>query len=1211
MIRGLLFILFLYVLLTWVIVAYLFHEDPTKLVEHGFLWTAIGVASLLLWLILERVIGWWRVRRAQKTARPVKQAGSAQPVHEDDLAMASLLNEANQRLAQAPSSTGIRSPRALDLPLYLVVGPERAGKTAVMHHCGLEPSLLAGQVLGSGGPVTSTRVANLWLANESVFLELAGRIFNSDPERFAKFLSVLQPSVNTKGWKSWFRGPQKPILLRGALLVFDSKEFVGTPEPSKLDRVTRQIRERLAIIAEVFKAEFPVYVMFSNIDALPHFTEFFARLGEGESGQVFGVMTQEESPDQNQVWAEAETKRLNRRFQTLFLRLSDCRLMALTKEQDAGRKQAIYEFPREFKKIRMPLVQFLVDLFKPDPLKAGPRLRGFFFTGVRKTERLDGPELEPQSVFRSFGTGSQPTRMFEPDMGTKFLAPTTGSGPLVDRWVFVNDFFQKVLSQDRPAVRIVAAPSKLEQNRQIIVATAAGLALLSGLVWTVSWFGNRSLVARTQAAIEAVRRGPADLSLESLQLLDRLREHLVELERNNPLSLHWGLYTGGGVKPIARAAYFERLRQVSLNRINQVLGADMQQAGSAGTGPTYERLKTHLTITKLACPVDETLISKVLNQTSAEAHSGLGDRQAELLRTQLAFYASQLAKKELPVQLSEDPVAVEKATAYLRQAGGLEQQVRALINELNQQMKTSPVKVDDYAKVLTGAAEFPNIFTTEGLSVFKDRLAKGNFQSAGEECVLPRPAGSVLSNLGSQAREQMESIYYRLYADEWRRFLGSYNVIPFSRDNAARKLDILDGSRVPSPLLGVVKLIAKNTNLASTKPAEPGLLEKGAQTLGFGQSKSKAEKAIGQVRQYTGNDSPLMTAADVSRLFQPVWFTTPADQDLLVNEHNEPYIKGLRGLGENLDKLAQAPAADQPAAIIQAQAALQQAKDAHAALRDKFSDVEGMNKQLSDLLYQPIRWAELVIPKPAKPGAKKDGELAAFCKEMRPILMKYPFKADGKDADLDDFKRGFAPNAGLVSKYVQGSGADLVVRSESGQEWKPNPGSKDMKPTPELVTFLTRTQQVTSAFFGEGRTTPQLTYTLRRGQEPMIGFQLILDGKPLDSQDPLRRTFVWPGQGADVGGKGILMAGGSRAGGFGSFPGLWGVFKLFQIADERSLGNRKVQWSKNRGVGGGEAQILDPPAKVEFSDFPGGVDIFNPRFFDALQQCPKRAVVPE
>src|SRR5713226_3659653 len=142
MIRGLLFLLFLYVLLAWVTVAYFFHDDPKKLWDHGLLWTATGVASLLLWLILERVIGWWRLRRAQRAVSPAKQVTAAQQTHEDDLALAALLNEASHRLTQAPGATGTRPVRALDLPLYLVVGPEGAGKTAVLHYSGIEPSLL-------------------------------------------------------------------------------------------------------------------------------------------------------------------------------------------------------------------------------------------------------------------------------------------------------------------------------------------------------------------------------------------------------------------------------------------------------------------------------------------------------------------------------------------------------------------------------------------------------------------------------------------------------------------------------------------------------------------------------------------------------------------------------------------------------------------------------------------------------------------------------------------------------------------------------------------------------------------------------------------------------------------------------------------------------------------------------------------------------------
>src|SRR5262249_5028379 len=320
------------------------------------------------------------------------------------------------------------------------------------------------------------------------------------------------------------------------------------------------VRERLFSIGQTFRTEFPVYVLFTKLDGLPNFAEFFARMGEAESGQVFGVIDpEEEAVDPSQVWANAQTKRLNRRIQSLFLRLSDCRLMALTKEQEAGRKQAIYEFPREFKKIRVPLVQFLVDLFKPDPLIVGPRLRGFFFTGVRKTERSVVPDLEAQSVFQSFGAGSQPTRMFAPEM-TSYLPPKPGGGRLVDSWILATDFFHRVLTQDRPVVRLLQPASKLALYRQIILAGACCLAALLALIWTISWIGNRRLIASTESAVEQVRQRPLTLSLETLQPLDKLRQQLEELERDDSLSLHWGLYVGDSVEKAAQAFYFERLK---------------------------------------------------------------------------------------------------------------------------------------------------------------------------------------------------------------------------------------------------------------------------------------------------------------------------------------------------------------------------------------------------------------------------------------------------------------------------------------------------------------------------------------------------------------------------------------------------------------------------------------------------------------------------
>jgi len=211
MIRRLLFILFLYTLLVWIIALYLYGGETRRLMDQGLLWTAGGVATLLLWLILERVLGWWRLRRAQRPSPLGTKAEPAQLLHEDDATLLSLLREADQRLAQAPGTPGKKAARALDLPLYLIVGPEGVGKTAVLQNCGIEPSLLAGQVMAGGASVSPTRVANLWLAQESTFLEVSGRIFNGDATRLSEFLGRLHTGRRMNGWKSWLQPMQRPV----------------------------------------------------------------------------------------------------------------------------------------------------------------------------------------------------------------------------------------------------------------------------------------------------------------------------------------------------------------------------------------------------------------------------------------------------------------------------------------------------------------------------------------------------------------------------------------------------------------------------------------------------------------------------------------------------------------------------------------------------------------------------------------------------------------------------------------------------------------------------------------------------------------------------------------------------------------------------------------------------------------------------------------
>jgi type VI secretion system protein ImpL len=1221
-IRRLLFILFLYILLVWIIAAYLYFGDPGTLVRQGLLWTAIGIAGLLLWLILERLIGWWRLRRSQKAARPVSPPAQSLQMHEDDAALLSILREADQRLAEAPSAPGAAPLRALDLPMYLVVGPERVGKTAVLQNSGIEPTLLAGQVLGPGAPVMATRVANLWLAQQSLFLEVSGRVFSSDPARLAEFLSRLQPVAKTAGWRRWFQPPPPPVTLRGVVLVFDSQKFAGTPEPSELGRSAQQIRERLYAMASVLGAELPVYVLFTRIDGLRYFPEFFSRLPEGEIAQVFGVLTDEtrQAQRQDRTWAEAETKLLNQYFQSLFLRLSDRRLQALAQEAKPAQKPSIYEFPREFKRIRTHLVQFLVDIFKPDPLKSGPLLRGFFFAGVRRTERMaPSPQTDVKSSFRLASPAAEATQIFSADLLTSFgkTPVDVGSGQVVDQWVFLTDFFRQVLRFDRPVVRRVAAKPKLEQYYRIAAAAALGLTLFLLLVWTISWRGNSRLTSNIEGASERVRRASAEPTLTNLRALDQLRALLEDLDQDNPLHLHWGLYAGDALREVARRTYFERLKRLSLEEINIRLVSKLEQAGIGkppeSTASIYDRLKTHRTITSLACPVERPLISKTLNASLVEVFPDLGDEQSALLHRQLDYYVSQLDKRgKVPVTLTEDSVAEEKARTYLRQASGLDQRLRSLLAQLDQKIKSVPVAdyAENYRAVLSGPAEFRGAFTKAGLATFQDLVAKGDFGSGGEACVMGETVGLTQRALDLDAKDQLASLYYKQYAAAWSEFLASFSVNRYSNlEDAARRLNILSGPT--SPLLGIVRLVAINTGFQAPKADEPSVIDKGLQKFGLSAAKSKAEKASNRVEQMLGG-VPRMTSADLARLFQPVLLTTPPDLDRLVNDNNTEYVKGLRGLQQSLDALARASAAEEVTAIPQARTALVQAHAARAALADKFLDIgnQGINRELADLLDQPIRLADPVIPHntEAFSGGKKNGELVQFCREMAPILSKYPFNPTTEsNANLNDVSKAFSPTDGLVWKYVQKSAADLAVRK--GVEWVPNPALQGMKVAPDLLVFLGRAQQLTNVFFAEGgMMQAKLKYVLRPVPGQTIGIRLTLDGSELSSQNPLQKTFYWPAPaGATQGAVGTVEAGGLSTG-FGRFDGLWGVFRLFQNADERPLGAHVVQWSEIRGRGGAEAQKINPPAKVEFVELPGDSDLFNPRFFEDLQ-CPKRAVI--
>ena len=301
------------------------------------------------------------------------------------------------------------------------------------------------------------------------------------------------------------------MTLHGVVGFCEVTDFTGSSNPERLDQAARAWHERLRAIGEVFGSEFPVYQVVTKCDTISFFSDYFKRLPEVEANQVFGCTLPYRGAADSQpgtVFAEAEGKRLTKSFNPLYYALAGRRLTHLAHEPDPARRPQIYEFPREFKRLRSPLVEFLNGLSRPDPLHPGPLLaRLLFDRSPRSGSSAMADPARTRPDWAPANLASDATQMFRGDATQIFrggdAAKTqlmVGRGGLTRRWIFVADLFHSVILADRPARAVVPAEPKLELYRMIAVGLACGVCALLCFAFLWSWTGNRELLNALPAA---------------------------------------------------------------------------------------------------------------------------------------------------------------------------------------------------------------------------------------------------------------------------------------------------------------------------------------------------------------------------------------------------------------------------------------------------------------------------------------------------------------------------------------------------------------------------------------------------------------------------------------------------------------------------------------------------------------------------------------
>ena len=1012
--------------------------------------------------------------------------------------------------------------------------------------------------------------------------------------------------------------------LRGFVLFCDIAPFLEVPDPSRMGGLSRRIQERLRAVGESFGTNFPVYVVFTKSDTIPYFSEYFARLVENEDQQVLGCTLPAVAPGARpagEVFAEAETARLSEYLNELYYSLADKRLSLLPREMNAPQRPAVYEFPREMKRIRDTLVQFLVDVFRPNPLQPGPILRGIYFTGTRQvTVSALGPVWPNRRPVRPWAK--------QHHYSTSPITKKGGAGGGDAGDAHRNQRAALVLRgravPSRDPARSHGTGRRLRQppDRHIPADRLCGrrrTRLDSMRALDPLLVEQRGPVEDTRKAAQAPysfqtnqRTAP---SLEALKGIEELRERLetlLDYDRNGaPWRMRWGLYAGTDALPSVYDLYFQRFRQLFFDDMqSSISGTLLRLPGSPDAqnsyNATYDRVKAYRMITQGKCSPDPAFLSPVLANTWLANRSIDPERQV-LASKQISFYAAEL-KHRNPYKLAENNDAIERGRMYLSAFGGVERLYRGIVEEANK-APHRPARLADlagnYKQVLNTPGEVQAAFTREGSNFVLSAIKDPSRLTIGEPCVLGGVNAGAQLLQGAQVQTDLQNAYVQDYIRRWKEFAAATNVDSFrSPADAGKKLELLADNR--SPLLAAVFMIADNTNFAAASSAAPaaasGLLDKFMP--------AGAKKAVDAAKQAVGG-AQAATPADIGKVFQPAReVVVVADRDRLINDPNRSYMNALSDLQRAMQRLQdERPANPDMALHEQARKATDAGLDSVRQIAGKFNiaNSQGVDSDLKRLLEAPFRESlKYIVTDPAKAGREgAAGALRKFCGRLAPVQKKFPFNpASDADASAEEMASLFGPQGSALADMQQQT-SKIVVKQ--GKQWAANPASQDVHPTPEFLAFLNKMQQVQDALFGDGSTQMKAKYSLKPMPEQNVeAVTLNIDGQQSTStrSSAQAQQFSWPGSGQVVV---SVRAGGNIP--FGSYSGPWSVWRWMYDADPRPAGSKVAQWSMLRAGRGQPQQPTDAQGKpivlrVEIAEFPGGVDIFDKNFF--VIRCPAK-----
>jgi type VI secretion system protein ImpL len=1130
----------------------------------------IIVLLLLTWPFAILISRLARRRRARKEAAESsastgssagsQRAGTSTPNHGD---ISINTEEAVQWLRNTRLGGRKTGDAVYTLPWFVVAGPPDSGKTSLLLSAGLDFHSLPSQRRSERNVVRPTSSLEYRITDSAVLLDTAGRYQTEDQDggEWAALFEIVRKHRKTR-----------PI--DGLLFAVSAAHVLGRSD-SEIEAEAKIMRARLDEAIASARARFPVYLVFTNIDAIEGFDDFFVPFDPSERAQVWGATIALDQADNAHALFDVE-------FDYLYESLMQRRLVRLSTSADSGEQLKIFNFPLFFGAARSKLGLFTSALFRPNPFSENPLLRGFYFTS--------------SSTAGNGGSGS-------PGIGKRAALDDDDAGETrIDyEGYFTQRLLGDVLLRDKDLAGSFQAKTQHPHRvRNALLAVAAGLLVIFATGLFVSFAFNKVLIAeaadRGQNVVEIAQRdngadpskkGSAEsrTELEAVNSLRTLLAKLDDYDRNSPpLYLRFGLYCGNAMNDRVREIYFDSINQRFFKNTGSALERDLQsfvdaapqsgphstEGGASGgsqpqpaaartpvaddLGGYYDLLKAYL----MASSISEKSEWAFLSGQLADYWIKSAPPELEnLSRQQLDFYAQQASSPGAPRWAVNDAL-VTKARTKLQAYPAIDRFYKTITTEINEQVQ--PITLDSIVPPqgrgwVTGSPSVPGSFTIEG---YREHMLKA-FNSASGEISKDDWVMGALAKGESTDVNKLQAKYFTEYSAQWRQFLRETRVAKFnSKDDVREALKVMSATNSPVGL--VIEKVAEETNL--TGASRGGGFFAWIRNL-FGSNKST-----------TGVGGTL-----VDKEFAPLTQFVSSEDDK-AGPGLSQYRNELQSLRDQLEPAAGDQLAQTSHSLLTSKedALFQKTQQDIGRLLEALSTPA--SKDAAALLMQPLRNIRAVQTAGTFDQIEQTWRNQIYPK-AKALESGYPF-TDGGEASVEDLARFLNPVDGELWTFFN---TKLTNTFDDVQgRWKlQESGAFNL--SPEFVDYLNNARQLRDALFASGSKQPSVAYDLTL-QPPATGdLVLDLDGNPpviARTGSPGSVTLKWPAQVGDVGAK-LTVNQGSGPPENKLFPGKWGLFKMVQQGGgSKASGNQyQLSWA----VGSASVRATLRPASATSDPF--------------------------